>query len=123
LGDNAFEASPILLDGGGAAKLFANDLPQPPRAIIELPFDPIEPTSALRAGHYPTVIAEHLEMSGDGALRELEDAAQLRHGELVALEKRDEPTTGRISERSEALEDGGSSGIYHPCIRIQGWAI
>jgi hypothetical protein len=36
----------------------------------------------------------------------------------MALEKRDEPTTGRVGERGKTLEDGGGSSVYHPYIRI-----
>jgi hypothetical protein len=52
-------------------------------------------------------------------LRELHDAAQLRHGQLVPIEQQQNPAAGRVGQRREMIEDGRGAAI-HPYNRMKG---
>ena len=58
----------------------------------------------------PAVAGEHLEVAAHRRLRQLHDRAQLRDGELVALEHEQQPAARRLGEVAHALEQAGAGG-------------
>jgi hypothetical protein len=62
--------------------------------------------------------AQHLQMTADGRLRELEDCAQLVHGELIALESEQQPASRRVGEGGHLTEKSYARQIVNPFIRI-----
>src|SRR5258708_38968557 len=57
-------------------------------------------------------------MSTDGALRQLEGATQLAHGELVPGEQQQQPASRGVGKGRQAVEDWAR--LNHPYIRMKG---
>src|SRR5258708_15767555 len=57
-------------------------------------------------------------MSTDGALRQLEGATQLAHGELVPVEQQQQPASRGVGKGRQAVEDWAR--LNHPYIRMKG---
>ena len=71
--------------------------------------------SCRRAVTTPSGVGQRLQVTADRRLRELEDGAQLRHRQLVALEHQQHPAAGRVGQGREVLENRG----IHPYIRMK----
>lgn len=88
LGELVLQAHVILRDGGPVGRLLARQLPEvacPRFQLID--GHPIEVRPSLAAGANPLVAGEHLEMSADGGLGQLNDVAQFQDAQLVIFQK------------------------------------
>src|SRR5262249_42124983 len=66
-------------------------------------------------------VGEELEMTADGRLRKLQHRAQLRHGELVALDQAQDARPGRIGQGAHPGENLRRGA--HRFIRRSGWKV
>src|SRR4051794_3138694 len=73
------------------------------------------PARAVTPRAHPLRIRQRLQVPADGRLRQLDDGAELRHGQLLPFEDQQHPSAGRVRERGEVVKDGWS---IHPYIRI-----
>ena len=77
----------------------------------------VEAAGAVAPRRHPAVVGQRLQVAADGRLRQLQDAAQLGHGQLVPLEQQQHPAARRVGQRGQVVEDGGRRV---PFIRISG---
>ena len=115
LGENRLDAALVLRGGRCRTDLFANERPEPPGGRIEVVArHRVEIARAFGARRNPAGVGEGLQMPADRRLRELHDAAQLRHGQLVPVEQQQNAAARRIGERGEVIEDGRGLQSVNP---------
>ena len=119
--EDAHRASGVLAGAGGDGHLGADQHPEVLGRVIEAGRDhSIEAAGSVAAGDDPSVVGEGLEVAADRGLRELQDRAELRDRELVAVEEEQDPAPRHVGEDGEAVEDGGLGGGGH-YIRVSGY--
>ena len=107
LGERCLKPSMILRGRRRGSDLFANQQPEPARSGVELvPGHRVEVARAFGARGNPTAVGQRFQMAAGRRLRELHDAAELRHGQLVPIEQQQNAAAGRIGERGQVVEDG-----------------
>ena len=119
---DALQAPRILIGPGGRAHLLAQQRPQPSRgrlALVER--QRVVPAGAVAPRRHPVGVRQRLQVPADGGLRQLEDRAQLRHRQLVALEEQQHPAARRIRERGQVVED--RAGQHGLSIRKSGYMV
>ena len=86
----------------------------------------VEPARRLAARGHPAAVRQRLQVPADGRLRQPQDLAQLRDGELVRLEHGQDAHAGGVREDGELVEDGSShsgsgirAGETHPSSRME----
>ena len=80
--------------------LAADDLPQAPAESGSAAASTVQPAGRLAARGHPAAVGQRLQVPADGRLRQLQHVAQLRDGQLVALEhQRPSPRPPRTRTR------------------------
>ena len=114
--EDATETSPVLFGGMGRRDLLSQQQPK----SLRCPFPGhlgyrIPPARPLSPGADPVVVDQCLEVTADCGLGELQDFAELRDGQLLVLEKKQDPTANRVAENGYPLKNTrliAGRGIY-----------
>ena len=100
LGERRLQPPLILRRGRRRSDLLAHQQPQPPRRGIEiLARHRVEVAGAFGARRHPAAVGQRLEVPADRGLRQLDDAAQLGHRQLVPIEQQQHPAARAVGQR------------------------
>ena len=115
--EHAAEPSGVLIGAGGQAHLLAQQRPEPPRrgpAVVER--QACSSGSCRRGATRPIRRpSKRLQVAADRRLRQLQDGAELRDRELVALEHQQHAAAGGVGQSGQVVENCG----FHPYIRMK----
>ena len=111
---DALQAALILRGRRRRPDLLADQQPQSRRAAgVELVArHRVEVARALGARRNPAAVGQRLQVAADRRLRELHDAAELRHRQLVPVEQQQDAAARRVGQRGEVVEDGGGASVH-----------
>ncbi len=116
------EAQIVLRRCGPPTCLGTSDVPELPEDGVAVDgHHPVEARCALGAAPNETAVREHLEVTADRGLGELEDLDELGHTQLVGLEETEETEASRIGETLHARQQTGGRSLLHPYIRMEGY--
>ena len=124
LGERRLQAALILRGRGRRADLLPHEQPEAAGA----PASRSVARSSCRSGSCPRRAraiqppsSQRLQVPADGRLRQLHDAAELGHRQLVPVEQQQHAAPRRVGERGEMVEDGGGARPFIRYNRIKGY--
>src|SRR5205814_1839743 len=122
LRQNCLRPPRVVLGGVGVHHLIADDVPQAATCRIQRSgCQPVIAAGPLGSRVDPAFAAQHLEVSTDGRLGQLQDGRQLVDREFVALDGYQKPAPRRIGEGRHLSKKGWRAHLFHPSIRIEGY--
>src|SRR6185369_17144851 len=77
-----------------------------------------EVAGAILSARHPAGVGQGAQVAAHRRLRQLQRPVQLTNGELMPLERGNEPRANGVREGGQAAEEGRS---FHPYIRIKGY--
>jgi hypothetical protein len=125
--EHAGQAASVRRSPGRGSDLASHDLPQPLGRIRQRrSVHGVEPARRLAPRRHPAAVGQGLQVPADGRLRQPKHLAQLRNGQLVRFQHRQDAHTGGVREHGELVEDGSGhsrsgigAGVTHPSSRMK----
>ena len=117
LGKHRLHAALIVHGGGRRPDLLAHERPQPARRCIEIVArHRIHVAGAFGARRNPAAVGQCLQMAAHRRLRQLHDAAELRDGQLVAVEQQQQAAARGVGQGRQMVENRGRSCDSHQSV-------
>ncbi len=109
----------VELHGHRLREVFAHDLPEAPRALVELvDRERVAATRAVAARGDPARVGQQLEMPGDRRLRQRERVAELDDRQLDAAQAQQHAPARSVGEQAEIAREGAAQGSWWRCERL-----